>query len=240
MSKFIISSAVQSQLNKVAELASSAFVADRRSWEPVEAAFSVACDEADLPTDDEGAISWDSEGGKAVMAYIGPKVLAYLSASDYYDIEVHRVGSGDEYLPVDADHPANYTITGSFAISTDLSDYKSVKDAPRGIKAWLRGGANGERPDGASKGLRDLINNNKDQVLSRLRKKADAKRKGGDGGKDFADFLLGLRKAGEAKRKKYAKDHGDDRVVSEGLWSLLCDELASKAILAKPKAKAKS
>jgi hypothetical protein len=235
MSNSIISAAVQTQLDAVATAAAEAFVADRRGWEPVAAAFGLACLEADLPMVADGtAVNWEAEQSKAVIAYISPKILTALAKDKYYDLSVHRVGSGDEYLPVDADHEANYKITGSFAVSVNLNDLASVKDRPFGMKAWLRGGANGMRPDGANKGLRDLINNNKDQVVSRLKKKEDARRTASSK-KDFVDKLLEVYKSLAKSRDKYEKDGGD--CVTDAELKTYCNELADKVLKRQPKAK---
>lgn len=237
MANYEISAAVKSQLDTVAAQAAEAFVADRRGWEPVAAAFGVACLEADLPLVADGtAVDWESEQSKAVIAYISPKILAALAADPYYDVTVHRVGSGDEYLPVDADHEANYLITGAFAVSANLNDLPSVKDSPRGLKAWLRGGANGLRPDGEAKGLRDLINNNKDQVVSRLKKKEDARRTASSK-KDFVDKLLEVYKSLAKSRERFEKDGGE--CVSDSELKALCNELADKALKRQPVQKGK-
>jgi hypothetical protein len=234
MSNSIISAAVQTQLDAVATAAAEAFVADRRSWEPVAAAFGVACLEADLPLVADGtAVNWEAEQSKAVIAYISPKILTALAKDKYYDLSVHRVGSSDEYLPVDADHEANYKITGSFAVTTNLNDLPSVKDSPRGLKAWLRGNAvNGLRPDGANKGLRDLINNNKDAVVSRLKKKEDARRSTA-AKKDLVDKLLEVYKFLKGSRDKYEKDGGD--CVTDTELKTYCNELADKVLKREPK-----
>jgi hypothetical protein len=239
MANFVISSAVQAQLDKVATAAADAFVADRVSWEPVAEAFGTAIGSADIPTisDAEGVAigaDWESEGGKAVVAYISPKILTALAKNKYYDLSVHRVGSGDEYLPVDDAHPANFTITGSFAVTTDLNDLASVKDRPLGMKAWLRGGANGMRPDGSASGLRDLINNNKDQVVKRLKKKENERRQS-PSKKDFVDKLLLVYKSLAKSRDAYEKKGGV--CVTDAEFKTLCMELADKALKRQPKAK---
>lgn len=232
MANFVISSAVQAQLDDVATAAAQAFVADRRGWEPVSVAFSSAVQAADLPVTADGSVDWESEGGKAVIAYISPKILTALAADPYYDLMVHRVGSGDEYLPVDANHDANYLITGAFAVSANLNDLPSVKDSPRGLKAWLRGGANGMRPDGEPIGLRDLINNNKDQVVRRLKKKENEKRQAASK-KDFVDKLLEVYKSLAKSRDKYEKEGGV--CVTDAEFKTLCMELADKALKRKAK-----
>lgn len=235
MSNSIISASVKAQLDAVAAAAARAFVADRRGWEPVAASFSAAVAVADLPVTADGSTDWESEGGKAIIAHITPKILAALAADTFYDLAVHRVGSSDEYLPVDADHEANYKITGSFAVTANLNDLPSVKDSPRGLKAWLRGGANGMRPDGEPIGLRDLINNNKDQVVRRLKKKENEKRQAASK-KDFVDKLLEVYKSLKGSRDKYEKDGGD--CVTDAEFKTLCLELADKALKREPTKKA--
>lgn len=232
MANFIISAAVQSQLDAVAAAAARAFVADRRGWEPVSLAFSAAVLAADLPVTADGSTDWESEGGKAIITHITPKILAALASDTFYDVPVHRVGSGDEYLPVDANHEANYKITGSFAVTVNLNDLASVKDRPFGMKAWLRGGANGMRPDGSASGLRDLINNNKDQVVRRLKKKENEKRQAASK-KDFVDKLLDVYKSLAKSRDKYEKEGGV--CVTDAEFKTLCLELADKALKRKSK-----
>jgi len=241
MGNYEISALVKSQLDTVAVAAAEAFIADRVSWEPVAAAFGWAVEDADIPTitDPDGKVigaDWESVQAKAVIAYISPKILAALASNSYYDVAAHRVGSGDEYLPVDADHEANYTITGAFAVSANLNDLPSVKDSPRGLKAWLRGGANGERPDGEAQGLRDLINNNKDQVVRRLKKKENEKRSASSK-KDFVDKLLLVYKSLAKSRDKFESNGGE--CVSDSELKALCNELADKALKRQPVQKAK-
>jgi len=239
MSNFVISSAVQAQLDKVATAAADAFVADRVSWEPVASAFGEAVEGANIPTitDPDGKVlgaDWESEGGKAVIAYISPKILTALAKNKYYDLSVHRVGSSDEYLPVDFSHDANFTITGSFAVTTDLNDLASVKERPLGMKAWLRGGANGLRPDGSASGLRDLINNNKDQVVKRLKKKENEKRQAASK-KDLVDKLLEVYKFLAKSRDKYEKE--GKVCATDAELKTYCGELADKVLKRQPKAK---
>lgn len=232
-----VSITVKGLLDQVATAAASAFVADRRGWEPVSKLFAEACSAADLETVEVEVngkkvevINWESVGAKAVIAYISPKVVTALAADSYYDIPVHRVGADDEYLPVDADHPANYTIQGSFAVSANLNDLASVKDKPRGLKAWLRGGANGLRPDSAAQGLRDLINNNKDQVISRLKKREDARRSASSK-KDLEAKLLELYKHLKGSRDRYENNGGVCMTDSElKAWALrAADEVLKRS-----------
>lgn len=168
MPNYVLSAAVQADLTDIATKGASVFASSERGWSPLIKRFKAVV--ADL-----GITDRKSDGGKAVTAFMTPIILASLVKSGAYDLAVHRVGSDDDYRPVDAEFPANFTITGAFAVGANLTELAGVKDKPRGLKAWLRGNAhNGLRPDG-EEGLRDLINNAKDQVISRFWKK---KRKG--------------------------------------------------------------
>ena len=123
---------------------------------------------------------------------------------------------------------ANHTFTAAFALGVDLKALASVAEKPNGVKAWMRGTAAGERPDGKGQGMRDWIKNDVDQALSRGWK-TDATGRAGGNRQDFADLLNGLHKAGTKKRARYAKDNGDDSVVSEAQWSALCSIMLEAA-----------
>ena len=123
---------------------------------------------------------------------------------------------------------ANHTFTAAFALGVDLKTLASVVEKPNGVKAWLRANVVGERPDGKGQGMRDWINNDVDQALSRGWK-ADASGRAGGAKQDFADLLNGLHKAGTKKRARYAKDNGDDSVVSEDQWTALCSIMLEAA-----------
>jgi hypothetical protein len=167
-----------------------------------------------------------SDGGKAIDAFMRPLVVAALVKSGHYDVAVHRVGSGDDYLPVDEAHPSNYTITGAFAVSADLTELSSQKDAPRGMKAWLRGNVgNGLRPDG-EKGSRDVIKNAVDQVLSRFWKRD--KSSGGTGPEALDSKLLGLYKSLKGARDRWETDGGE--VLSDAEFKVECDRFADKVL----------
>ena len=199
MANYIITSSVQATLTDLAGRAAQVYTSSERGWKPILAEFKSTVAEL-------GIVDRKSEGGKAVDAIMAPAVLAALVKGSAYDVEVHRVGAEDEYLPVDATHPANFTIKGAYAISADLTELPSVKDRPRGMKAWLRGNAeNGLRPDGET-GLRDLINNGKDQVLTRFWKK---KRKGGGGVDPLDTKLLGLYAYLKGARDRWEADGGE-------------------------------
>ena len=123
---------------------------------------------------------------------------------------------------------ANHTFTAAFALGVDLKALASVAEKPNGVKAWMRGTAVGERPDGKGQGMRDWIKNDVDQALSRGWK-TDATGRAGGAKQDFADLLNGLHKAGTKKRARYAKDNGVDSVVSEDQWSALCSIMLEAA-----------
>lgn len=226
MANYIISSSVQASLVDLASRAAQVYSSSERGWKPILAEFKATVAEL-------GIVDRKSEGGKAVDAIMGPAVLAALVKSDAYDLPVYRVGSEDDYHPVDAQKPANFTITGAFAVSADLTELPSVKDRPRGMKAWLRGNAeNGLRPDG-EKGLRDLINNNKDQVLTRFWKK---KRKGGGDGPTALDAkLLDLYTHLKGARDRWETDGGE--CVTDAELRGHCDRFADLILKRGRKAK---
>ena len=221
---FAINSAVQASLNTLAEKAAAVYTSAERGWKPILSEFRAIV--ADL-----GVVDRKSDGGKAVDAILAPRVLAALVKGADYDIEVHRVGSGDEYLPVDDSHPANFTIKGAYAVAVNLTELPSVKDSPRGMKAWLRGNAeNGLRPDGG-KGLRDLINNSRDQVLSRFWKKD--KRAGGDGPAALDQKLLDLYKSLKGARDRWQTDGGE--CLTDAEFKAACDRFADTVLKRAPK-----
>lgn len=228
MANYVLSTSVQSELSEIASKGAAVFATAERGWSPVVKRFKALVAEM-------GIADRKSDGGKAIDAFMTPVILAALVKSGAYDLPVHRVGSDDEYLPVDADHPANFTITGAFAVSTNLTELPSVKDKPRGLKAWLRGNAeNGLRPDG-EKGLRDLVNNSKDQVISRFWKK---KRIGGGEGPAALDAkLLDLYKHLKGARDRWETDGGE--CVSDAELKGHCDRFAD-VILKRSGRKAKS
>lgn len=221
---FAINSAVQASLNTLADKAAAVHTSAERGWKPILAEFRAII--ADL-----GVVDRKSDGGKAIDAILAPRVLAALVKGADYDVEVHRVGSGDEYLPVDDAHPANFTIKGAYAVAVNLTELPSVKDSPRGMKAWLRGNAeNGLRPDGG-KGLRDLINNSRDQVLSRFWKKG--KRAGGDGPTPLDRKLLDLYSTLQGARNRWETDGGE--CVTDAELKGLCDRFADSVLKRAPK-----
>ena len=176
----------------------------------------------------------ESEVGKALHAVLKAKATESAKTRAHYSVEVHKVGDDDKYLPVrmwsrltkkwtpvEPALPVNHTFTAAFALGVDLKALASVAEKPNGVKAWMRGTAVGERPDGKGQGMRDWINNDVDQALSRGWK-ADASGRAGGAKQDFADLLNGLHKAGTKKRARFAKDNSDESVVSEDQWAALC------------------
>jgi hypothetical protein len=219
MSKFNLSSAVQAELTDIANKGAAVYATAERGWSPLVRRFRAIAAELNI-TDRK------SDGGKAIDAFMRPLVVAALVKSGHYDVAVHRVGSGDDYLPVDEAHPANYTITGAFAVSADLTELSSQKDAPRGMKAWLRGNVgNGLRPDG-EKGSRDVIKNAVDQVLSRFWKRD--KSSGGTGPEALDSKLLGLYKVLKGSRDRWETDGGE--VLSDAEFKVECDRFADKVL----------
>lgn len=199
----------------------------------------------------------ESEIGKALHEVLKAKATESARTRAHYSVEVHRIGDQDKYLPVRiwsslrrkwmhvdvngnavdpndvADHgvalrESNHTFTAAFALGTDLKALPSVVESPNGAKAWLRGTMAGCRPDGKGQGMRDWIKNDVDQALSRGWRIEASGRAGGNR-QDFADLLNGLHKAGIKKRARFAKDNGDDSVVSEAQWAALCSIMVEAA-----------
>jgi len=219
MSSFNLSTSVQADLADIATKSGEAYVSAERGWQPLVKRFRAVANEL-------GVADRKSDGGKAIDAFMRPLVVAALVKSKYYDIPVHRVGSGDEYLPVDAAHPANYTISGAYAVSADLTELSSQKEAPRGAKSWIRGNAeNGLRPDG-EKGSRDVIKNAVDQVLSRFWKRDKAGGKAET--KSLETKLLDLYKELKGSRDRYETDGGE--CVSDAELKVECDKFADKVL----------
>ena len=218
----LIPDSVKAELTDIATKSAAVFATAERGWKPLVKRFRAIVDRK-------------SDGGKAVDAFMAPLIVAALVKSGHYDVAVHRVGSGDEYLPVDEAHPANFTFTGAYAVSADLNELPSVKEAPRGRKVWLRGNAeNGLRPDG-EKGLRDLIKNAKDQVLSRFWKRDKA------GGKSetrsLETKLLDLYKELKGSRDRYETDGGE--CLSDAELKVACDRFADEVLKRSKSRKAK-
>lgn len=216
----------------LAQSAADCEVETTRRWAPLYAEFEALTVAAGVPRGADGKFDWESEKGKSHIAFIRSKVLSALAGNSYYDIEVHRTSDGaDDYRRVDGDHAANFTITGKLALAADLKSLPSVADSQFGLKAWLRGQSNGERPDGGTP-LRDLIKNTADQIISRMKRSTVAKAKGKRGdAADLADFLRDLAKFLEPRRAKYARDNGDDSVLGEKDFAAACEEFFDTVIL---------
>ena len=228
MATFNLSAAVQSELSDIATKSGAVFATAERGWKPLVKRFRAVVDEM-------GVVDRKSDGGKAVDAFMTPLIVAALVKSGHYDVEVHRVGSGDEYLPVDKEHPANFTITGAYAVSADLNELPSVKDSPRGMKAWLRGNAeNGLRPDG-DKGSRDVIKNGCDQVKTRFWKRDKAGGKSET--KSLETKLLELYKELKGSRDRYETDGGE--CLSDAELKAACDRFADEVLKRSKSRKAK-
>jgi len=227
MAKFEISEAVKAELESIADRATAVYTKAEKGWQPILADFRAIRDELQV-------VDRKSEGGKAIDAILAPRVLAAMAKCNDYDVPVHRVGSADEYLPVDEAHPANFVITGAFAVSANLNDLPSVKDSPRGLKAWLRGNAiNGLRPDGET-GLRDLINNGKDQVVSRFWKKKKGKG-AGNGPNPLDEKVLELYTFLKGARDRWETDGGE--CITDAELKVWADRSADEILKRKPKAK---
>lgn len=219
MGNFNLGPAAQAELSDIAAKSGAVYATAERGWKPLVERFRALVEEM-------GIADRKSDGGKAVDAFMTPLIIAALVKSGHYDIAVHRVGSGDEYLPVDDEHPANFTITGAYAVSADLNELPSVKDSPRGMKAWLRGNAeNGLRPDG-NKGSRDVIKNAGDQVKTRMWKRDKVGGKGET--KSLETKLLELYKELKGSRDRYESDGGE--CLSDVELKVACDRFADEVL----------
>lgn len=224
MGNFNLGPAAQAELSDIAAKSGAVYATAERGWKPLVERFRALVEEM-------GIADRKSDGGKAVDAFMTPLIIAALVKSGHYDIAVHRVGSGDEYLPVDDEHPANFTITGAYAVSADLNELPSVKDSPRGMKAWLRGNAeNGLRPDG-NKGSRDVIKNAGDQVKTRMWKRDKVGGKGET--KSLETKLLELYKELKGSRDRYESDGGE--CLSDVELKVACDRFADEVLKRKPR-----
>ena len=130
MSNFNLSAAVQSELSDIATKSGAVFATAERGWKPLVKRFRAVVDEM-------GVVDRKSDGGKAVDAFMTPLIVAALVKSGHYDVAVHRVGSGDEYLPVDKEHPANFTITGAYAVSAErTAERQGLASRHEGLAPW--------------------------------------------------------------------------------------------------------
>lgn len=230
---------VVSGLQNLGRDAADANIASQGASDGLRSRFAALCVEAGVPTIRKGqALVYDraSETGKAVSGVLHKAIEDRVKESRFYDVPVYRVGEDDRYLPTRIwsealrefvpakDTPAaNHTLTAQFALTASLKGLNSVAEKPYGLKAWLVGGANGERPDGRAQGLREGVKNSGvDKVESRLWLSDVSKRSAGNN-KDIADLMAGLYKAGTKKRARWAKDNGEDSIVSDDLFKQVCD-----------------
>lgn len=235
---------ILAQVEKVAVKALDVQISTSVDTESFQSDFAALCLAAGVPVikrDGVERFDRESEVGKALDVALRAKITESAKTRTHYSVEVHRVGEDDNYLPVrmwsrlakkwipvEGAPAANHTFNAAFALGVDLKALPSVAEKPNGVKAWMRGTAVGERPDGKGQGMRDWIKNDVDQALSRGWK-TDATGRAGGNRQDFADLLNGLHKAGTKKRARYAKDNGVDSVVSEDQWSALCSIMLEAA-----------
>ncbi len=240
----VLAGEILAKAQAVAVQAIDVQISTANDTESFRAAFADLCLAAGVPVikrDGVEVFDRESEVGKALHAVLHDKATESAKTRAHYSVEVHQVGSDDKYLPVrmwsslqrkwvpvDGAPAVTHTFTAAFALGVDLKALASVAEKPNGVKAWMRGTMAGCRPDGKGQGMRDWIKNDIDQALSRGWK-TDAAGRAGGARQDFADLLNGLHKAGTKKRARYAKDNGDDSVVSEDQWSALCSIMLEAA-----------
>jgi hypothetical protein len=236
---------ILAQVDKVATKALDVQISTAVNTEEFQADFATLCLAAGVPVikrDGVERFDRESEVGKALDAALRVKVTESAKGRAHYSVEVHRMGDDDKYLPVrmwsrlakkwTPVEPAlavNHTFTAAFALGVDLKTLPSVAEKPNGVKAWMRGNAVGERPDGKGQGLRDWIKNDVDQALSRGWK-TDASGRASGTKKDLADVLNALdSKTNRNKRANYEKDNGVGSVVSQDQWAALCSIMVEAA-----------
>lgn len=218
-------------------------ISTAKATDDFRAAFADLCIAAGVPTIKVGnAIQFDrkSEVGQALDKVLKERITDAQRKSNHYDVKVHHVSGTDRYQPVAVwsdvkrrfepveGREANHVFTAAFALGVDLKLLPNVIEAPEGVKSWMRGNAAGCRPDGKGQGMRDWINNDRDQALSRGWRMDQTQRKGGSRG-DFADKLASLYKVTSPSRKRWAKENEDDSVVSDEQWKALCDVIQTVA-----------
>lgn len=238
---------ILAQVDKVATKAIDVQISTSVDTESFRAEFRALCLAAGVPVVKRDGVTEvfdrESEVGKALDAALRAKATESAKTRAHYSVEVHRVGDDDKYLPVRIwsalqskwipvdDAPAvNHTFTAAFALGVDLKALPSVAEKPNGVKAWMRGTLAGCRPDGKGQGMRDWIKNDVDQALSRGWK-TEVNRRAAGNRQDFADLLNGLHKAGTKKRAAFAKDNGEDSVISEDQWKALCAFVVDAAFM---------
>lgn len=243
--KFATPEAAQTELRGIGQGFAAAAAAQRDAEAPLRIRFADACEALGVPvvgTGDEARYDRDSERGKMVSKFLKEGALQAIRQDKGYDLKVHRVGSEDKYLPVAVwanlhkrfvpapDAPvANFVITAAFALDANLKLLEGPAVAPYGMKAWLRGGVTGMRPDGIGKGFRDTLMNVADQCVSR----AWANTMPGGGtrskSKDLEAWLKDTVKVLESRIKSYHKDNGDDSCASvekaKAAWERMAREV---------------
>ena len=236
---------ILAQVDRVATKALDVQISTAVNTEEFQSDFAALCLAAGVPVikrDGVERFDRESEVGKALDAALRVKVTESAKGRAHYSVEVHRVGDDDKYLPVrmwsrlakkwTPVEPAlavNHTFTAAFALGVDLKTLPSVAEKPNGVKAWMRGNAVGERPDGKGQGMRDWIKNDVDQALSRGWK-TDASGRASGTKKDLADVLNALdSKTNRNKRANYEKDNGVGSVVSQDQWAALCSIMVEAA-----------
>lgn len=213
---------------------------------PLRIRFADACEALGVPITGEGDAARydkDSEAGKAVSKFLRDGALDAIRQDRGYDLMVHRVGAEDKYLPVAvwstlaqrfvpvADAPvANFAITAALALDGDLKKMEGQALAPYGMKAWLRGGLSGPRPDGVTKGMRDSLMNVADQCVSRAWR--DTMPGGGSAPRvprDLEAWLKDTVKVLESRVKSYHKENGDDACATiaeaKAAWERMAREV---------------
>ena len=229
---------ILAQVERVATKALDVQISTAVDTESFRAEFRALCLAAGVPVVKRDGVTEvfdrESEVGKALDAALRAKATESAKTRAHYSIEVHHVVNEDKYLPVRMwsalqskwvpveNAPAvNHTFTAAFALGVDLKTLASAAEKPNGVKAWMRGTLAGCRPDGKGQGMRDWIKNDIDQSLSRGWR-TEVNRRAAGSRQDFADLLNGLHKAGTKKRAAFAKDNGDESIVSEEQWKALC------------------
>ncbi len=238
---------ILAQVDKVATKAIDVQISTSVDTESFRAEFRALCLAAGVPVVKRDGVTEvfdrESEVGKALDAALRAKATESAKTRAHYAVEVHRVGDDDKYLPVriwsalqskwipvDNAPAVNHTFTAAFALGVDLKALPSVAESPNGVKAWMRGTMAGCRPDGKGQGMRDWIKNDVDQALSRGWK-TEVNRRAAGNRQDLADLLNGLYKAGTKKRAAFAKDNGEDSVLSDDQWKALCAFVVDAAFM---------
>lgn len=236
---------ILAQVERVATKAVDVQISTAVDTESFRAEFRALCLAAGVPVVKRDGVTEvfdrESEVGKALDAALRAMAIESAKTRAHYSVEVHHVVNEDKYLPVRIwsalqskwvpveNAPAvNHTFTAAFALGVDLKTLPSAAEKPNGVKAWMRGTLAGCRPDGKGQGMRDWIKNDIDQSLTRGWK-TEVNRRAAGNRQDFADLLNGLHKAGTKKRAAFAKDNGEDSVISEDQWKDICSIVVEMA-----------